>query len=294
MGGSTVQFQTPTALYQALAGTGDNATGGGLFGATPFPWLGEQQGGASGSPYLSALYGIQSLDRNTLYTPNNTNPDAGTIQYANALAQSGNGLLGSAGNALQSGYNTFNQVSPYISQALTQGFDPQNALYNKLFQQQQDQANAENAMAGVATTPYGAGLVNQGNQNFNLAWQQQQLANQAQAAGTASQLANAGMGALSSGAGTAGNLLGSAAAAEQAPQNLIQQQIQDYLAYISANTANSAAMTGATNAATNAGAASTNALANAQAAGNSGKGGIGGALGGIGSLVGKVASGGKG
>ena len=66
------------------------------------------------------------------------------------------------------------------------------------------QNQAAQSAAGVATTPYGAGLTQQGNQNFDIAWQQAQLANQAQGINTA-------------------------AAAQSAALNPQQQQIQDYL-----------------------------------------------------------------
>jgi len=114
----------------------------------------------------------------------------------------------------QQGYSNANyaMVSPYGMDAFAQGlagtaeglipsvmstaFDPQQALYNQLFTQQQQQGAAANAMSGVATTPYGASLSQQGNQNFDINWQNQQLARQAQGVQTAGNLANMGMGAL--------------------------------------------------------------------------------------------------
>lgn len=85
-------------------------------------------------------------------------------------------------------------------QALQTGFDPQNALYARQFQQQQDQQNAVNAQSGVSGTPYAAGLTGQANQNFNLDWLNNQLQRQATAEGTANQAftgaQNAGTGAI--------------------------------------------------------------------------------------------------
>lgn len=341
MGSSAVSFQTPTALYDALAGQGQ----AGLFGPTPFPQISGNYGYGAYSPYLSMLAGIQNLMPNNVWTGSGTT-GAGTnvASNTNALGQAGASLLpqlnnvldlgnaASAGgqsvyntlspqmyNAILQGDNTASGILPYVNQALQQGFDPQNALFNKLFQQQQDQSRAENAASGVATTPYGAALATQGDQNFDLAWQQQQLQRQATGANTASQLAGAGMGALSSGYGNAANLgsaaigalgtganalssgygaasnlLGAAGGAIGAPANLEQQQIQDYLNYINSSVNAASAFTGGTNSATNAGANSTNSLVNAQNAANAGKGGIGGALGNIGGLAGKFATGGKG
>lgn len=55
-------------------------------------------------------------------------------------------------------------------QALQTGFDPQNALYARQFQQMQDQQNATNSMNGVSGTPYGAGISGDASRNFNLDW----------------------------------------------------------------------------------------------------------------------------
>lgn len=71
----------------------------------------------------------------------------------------------------QQGYGAANQL-------LQTGFDPQNALYNRTFQQNQQQNLASEAAQGVASSPYGAGLTNQANENFNIDWQNQQLQRQ--------------------------------------------------------------------------------------------------------------------
>jgi hypothetical protein len=70
---------------------------------------------------------------------------------------------------------------------LNTAFDPQQQLYNYLYNQNQQQAEAVNTQAGVGTTPYGAGLVNQADQLFNLNWQNQQLARQQAGLGAAGQ-----------------------------------------------------------------------------------------------------------
>ena len=86
---------------------------------------------------------------------------------------------------------------PYAQQIGQTAFDPQNALYARTLQQLQDQMRAGQSARGIATTPYGAGLENQGLSNFNIDWQNQQL--QRQLAG------GQGMGSLT---GQAGNLIG--------------------------------------------------------------------------------------
>ena len=75
------------------------------------------------------------------------------------------------------------------NQILNTGFDPQKALYNQQFQQQQDQQQALNAMNGVAGSPYAAGVTGNQDQNFNINWQNAQLARQVQALGAYDQAA---------------------------------------------------------------------------------------------------------
>lgn len=89
------------------------------------------------------------------------------------------------GNAQsQAGSNLNN----YGYQILNNGFDPQNQLYSRTQQQLQDQVRAGQAARGINMTPYGAGLENQANSNFNLDWQDRQLGRQATASGAAAPL----------------------------------------------------------------------------------------------------------
>jgi len=169
-------------------------------------------GGSSQAQYPAAMLG--DLWQNQL----------GSFAYEKAGAQQGfyNAWNDIAGQVQPFGTAVGQQAQAYIPQALAQGFDPQQALYNQKFQQQLDQSQAVNAQSGVAGTPYGAALTQQGNQNFDIAWQAQQLANQAQGAQTASNLSAMGLNALN------------------AP-------IQDYMNYIAQSNAGAANMWGAVN-----------------------------------------------
>ena len=258
MGGSAVNFQTPTPLYEA-----ENQ----IFGS--LPWA--NTGGAMYNAYNSI---------GNLSNPN----DVGNITALQG--NTGTNLLNQVPGALSSGQGIYNSTIGAGNTVLNNMFNNQQGYYNQLQQQNQDQANAENAMAGVATTPYGAALANQSNLNFNNQWQSFLNSQQSTAANTANSLYNTGMGALSSGVNNASNLANTGNSLASVPFNAQQQQYQDYLNYLLGNTQNSAAYTNAVNQSTSAGAASTSSLAQAQQASNSGKSGIGGALGGIGSLVG--------
>ena len=195
---------------------------------------------------------------------------------------------------------------PYAAQTLQTAFDPQSQLYDKMFQQNQDMARANNSASGVGTTPYGAGVADQSSQNFNIDWANQQLGRQATGASTAEGILS-GAGNTLTGAQPLGNAgqaglvqsamlpyattAAGAGANTQALQGGIgatttasQPTIQDLLAYLGAgNQSNSIynqGQIGGTNATT--------------AQNNSGWGELGNLLGAGFGLAGKFASGGFG
>lgn len=104
------------------------------------------------------------------YAPDVLQALAGTGALTAGLDLSALGRIGTTG--LQAGESILNT-----------GFDPQSALYNRQFQQQQDQTNATAAQNGLAGSPFAAGLSNQANTNFNIDWQNAQLARQVSALG---------------------------------------------------------------------------------------------------------------
>jgi len=176
------------------------------------------------------------------------NPYApGYQQGANATGQAGfNSGANIAGNALS--------ALPDVQSLLSLGFDPQNALYSQLQNQNQQQTNAIAGQYGVQGTPYGAGVADQSNQNFNLAWQNQQLGRATQGAGAAGSLlsqiggaTNTGLNQMTAGSAlpyntfqginaNALNTLGQTGQFGQSASVLPQQQITDYLQYLSGAT----------------------------------------------------------
>ena len=146
--------------------------------------------------------------------------------------------------------NAANSVVPYATAALNTGFDPQNANYNAGLTNTTQTAAVNNAANGVSGTPYGAGVTNAADNSFNLAWQQQELQRQQTGAQTAEGL----LAQQNSGATTGANLLTGVAnenlnalsslntAGNQATA-VDQQQIQDFLAYLSGGTSASNAAT---------------------------------------------------
>jgi hypothetical protein len=134
--------------------------------------------------------------------------------YAGSYQQGAGQAAGLGAGAAYTGYNSGQQLSgagnsllPYATNILNQSQNPQNALYNQMYAQNQNQANAQNAMSGIAGTPYGAGVTNQADQNFNLNWQNFLLGQEATGANAASGL----VGAAGQAGTTGSNLMGNAA-----------------------------------------------------------------------------------
>jgi hypothetical protein len=120
---------------------------------------------------------------------------------ANALSP----VAGGAGmQQIGAGSNLINGTQGNLAaaqSALNTAFDPQNALYAQQYQQNNDATNAGLAARGLATTPYGAGVQNTSDQQFNTNWLQSQLQRQATGAQTASTLQGATGAADTTGAG---------------------------------------------------------------------------------------------
>ena len=168
--------------------------------------------------------------------------DTGAITGATNLpsnVQSQSGYVPSqttaAGNYLSSSTQGLN-LPGAAQQTLNTAYDPQNALYAQQYQQNQDQANVVNAQNGVSGTPYGAGVVNQADTNFNIDWQNAQLQRQA----TGAQTAATDIGTNIAGV-TAGQGLSQGAGLYSL--GLDQQQISDFLSYLSGGTQASNAQT---------------------------------------------------
>lgn len=140
-----------------------------------------------------------------------------------ALAQQAASRAPGYADQLQQAYAPLQDASNRLLQT---GFDPQQALYNRTAQNLLSQQNAINALSGVGTSPYGAGVTGQTMENFNIDWQNQQLQRQAQAAGAAGQLTGMLPGFQSQALGG----LQQAQGMQAAPANLAAQQAQQNLA----------------------------------------------------------------
>jgi hypothetical protein len=164
---------------------------GGTYGGSPSTYIPTNQAGADAnlSTIENNLYSqdqsIQGLLSSDYYNVANSTMQNPYYQQAQGSSNQIAGLGVPVANAAFQGAQNLqamgNAESPYAAQILQTGFDPQNALYNRTQQQLTDQVNAQNAMSGLSGSPYGAGVANQAASNFNIDWQNQQEARQAQA-----------------------------------------------------------------------------------------------------------------
>lgn len=215
MGGGTQQAPTPYqppnqagAAAGFQQGTGQLATAGSqLYGSTA-PQLQQVAQNVQSNPYYTQAQAGAGNAANMATT------QVAPQQFAGAQQDTQLGGLAAMGG----------------QQVMQTAFDPQSALYNQQYQQNQDQSAAINAMNGVAGSPFGAGLQAQTGQNFNLNWQNAQLGRQAQGIGALGAATTAATGAnqAASDLGSAG--LNTLAGAAQLPQDVYLQQQQAALA----------------------------------------------------------------
>lgn len=203
------------AAYQQ--GTNQLAQAGSALSSSVSPQLAQISQNVANNPYFSqALSGAQTA-ANTATSQVAPQQLAGATQdsqianlatsaitpYANTAMAGGTNaynqtqaLMQPATAGLSAAPGVFNQAQSYIAptanplisganQVMQTAFDPQQSLYNQQYQQMQDQQNAIDAMSGVASSPYGAGLAGNAAQNFNINWQNQQLNRQIAGLGAA-------------------------------------------------------------------------------------------------------------
>jgi hypothetical protein len=182
------------------------------------------------NPLYAGLTGPAQQTATNLYN----NPYAGLFQQGAGTA-SNLGMAGALGqyglgqNLSQQGMNLFQPANAVLGTA----FDPQQALYNRTLQQLQDQQRVSQAARGVNMTPYGAGLENQALNNFNIDWQNAQLARQTQGLGAAGQAYGQGANVANMGAQLVSQAPGQYLAAAALPYGIYGQIGQDQLAALS-------------------------------------------------------------
>lgn len=173
-GSGSSNYYVPTGLssadkaWQSLFGQGNNLATGAAGQVDP--------------TFLAALKSLQGINYNPIAT-------AGTQagQIYDTLAGIAGNQAGQYGQEAQSALGQQSGMFGAGNQILQTAMDPQNALYNRTLQQLTDQVNAGQAQRGLGVSPQGAGELNNALSNFNIDWQNNQLARQAQGIQGASQ-----------------------------------------------------------------------------------------------------------
>lgn len=171
----TGQFNNPNNFYAQQAADWtrqdfyNNANNANDLQAGNYAYAGQQMANANQANqlYQSGLGNVQNSS-NALY---------GMADKSNQNYQ---GLMdyqkGQLGNIQKSQTNLYGSGDSVLNTA----FDPQSALYNRTQQQLTEQNRVAQAARGIQMSPYGAALENSANENFNIDWQNQQLARQTQ------------------------------------------------------------------------------------------------------------------
>ena len=246
-GGGASNIQSPPSYsYMNMPGADAGAYGGignlsqyGNAGASTLPYATNTFQGLYNNPYAAGAQG--------------------GANYASGLGQTAAlGAYGAGANLTGAGIG----MLPYASSIMNTAMDPQGALYNQTLGQVTNAANAQNAASGISMTPYGAGVANTANSNFNINWENNQLAREATGASAAGGLLSNAGGAINTGTGIMNTAPGQYASAAAMPyataagigqgqnaatssylsnimqaQGIPQQQIQDYLTYMQGGTA---------------------------------------------------------
>ena len=184
----TSNVQNNPYFGQAMAGA-QNAANTATGTVAPQQLAGAQQD--TGVANLAALAAPQYANQATQGGTDAYNYTQSLLPMATSGAQYAGSVLGTLSGA---GGRTYDQTQEGIANlgttglqagnsVLNTGFDPQRDLYNRQYSQSQAQQNAINAGQGIAGSPYAAGVSGQTGNNFNIDWQNAQLARQVSALG---------------------------------------------------------------------------------------------------------------
>jgi hypothetical protein len=209
--GGSNNMPTPPASFQMpnMGGAASNLFSG-IQSLQPFVNMGQNSVG-QGQNIFSMLqnnpYGNMFLGGANTAAGLGMGQALGQYGVGQNITGMGGQMAGIGGNLVGLGQSAMAPANAVLNTA----FDPQSQLYNYLQNQNLQQSQAIEAGAGLATTPYGAGVSALSNQQFNLNWQNQQLARQVQGLGAytgtlgqAGSLINSGGGLIGAGANTMG------------------------------------------------------------------------------------------
>lgn len=154
---------------------------------TPAPYMppGQQQAGGDYSTITGGLVNQIAAGQTPgqVFWPDIQAGVSNTINnpYQSTLLNSATSGAAAGPQLQQGGLAALMALDPASQQTLDAGFDPQQALFNRTQGQVLDQTNVANAMSGVNNTPYGASVDANALGNFDINWQNNQLARMVQA-----------------------------------------------------------------------------------------------------------------
>jgi hypothetical protein len=207
------------AAYAASTGTADTT-------ASQLAALAQQLGGFTGTSFgqqagqaTSDAGVLNQIAQEFTGAPRIEAQDIGpaALNASAALTNNIGAAVPSVMGGATAGANALNQ---YGNQILGTAFDPQGALYNQLQNQAVQQSEAAASAAGLGGSAYGASTVGNNLNNFNINWQNQQLARQAQGLGAAEPAFTTAAGLPGSAASSLGAGLSAAAQGGIAPEQL--------------------------------------------------------------------------
>lgn len=138
--------------------------------------------------YAASLPQYQDVLRSILNSP-----------YAAQYQQGSNEAAGIGRNVGMAQVGSGMSLLPYAQQILQQGFDPLGNVYGAAQQRNQEQTRAGLAARGLTSTPYGAGVENQSNVDFNNTWDMNALNRMVSAAAGGGGLVNNANNAMGTG-----------------------------------------------------------------------------------------------
>jgi hypothetical protein len=170
----------------------------------PMPYKPEHQKGAD-SAYYNTLGGLTAGNQGTFDTAakgfQNSYQKIEANPY-NESAQTGiNKASGDAWNAGAQGIADAGRLGSYAEPLVQYGFDPQGSNYNWGMKGAQDQQNLASSRAGVAGSPFAAGMAADAGQGFQRQWDQDKFGRAQSALQSLAQLFQARQGMASAGAG---------------------------------------------------------------------------------------------
>jgi len=153
------------------------------------------------------------------YDPFLSGANNASNQYGH-LADLNNYWAGQYENQARSAQGQQQNLYDAGNQTYQTALDPQNALYGRTAQRIQDQVRAGQAARGLGNSSYGAGLEDQAMNNFNIDWENQQLARQTQGLNAMNAASEAGQ---SQGRLAGASMAGALSTAGQIPEFMLQQ-----------------------------------------------------------------------